>query len=61
MAAYLKTLWNGWVTDAHMKGLNMSWHRKCFLGCGYGDDDVLHHARCPAFWEFVSGARPQGL
>jgi hypothetical protein len=63
-AIYLKTLFNGWVTDRRLRSLLQSTGvlcRRCVLGCESGEDSVDHYALCPVFWAFACDPRPGGL
>jgi hypothetical protein len=60
LVTYLRTLWNGWVTDRRMNVLAAQ-NRGCVLGCGWDDDAIEHYGLCAKFWEFVLAPRPNGL
>ena len=63
-AVYLKTLWNGWVTDRRLRSLLVQQGRAvrgCMLRCCQGCDSVDHYAVCSSFWQFACAARPRGL
>ena len=41
-AAWLRTLWNGWVTKRRFQQRNS----QCVLGCGRGEGSIEHYAHC---------------
>ena len=45
--AYLRTLLNGWVTDARMKSCKgYAFKDKCVFGCGSTNDSIEHYSCC---------------
>ena len=55
IAAVLKTLLNGWVTERRFQSVE---GRQCQVGCEDGDDCIEHYAVCPsvlAAWDDFSG------
>ena len=64
MAAYFRTLWNGWPTDRRMDNLRRTSglkNRGCALNCGWDNDALEHYATCKVFWTFATKPVPQGL
>lgn len=64
LSVYLRTLWNGWVTDRRFANLRQAHGvqcRTCLLCCGTGEDSVDHYSCCSVFWQFAHLARPRGL
>ena len=63
-SAYLRTLFNGWVTRRRMRHAEKSGVDKpcqCLLGCESGDDSIEHYSVCPAVWGHLQRDRPVGL
>jgi hypothetical protein len=59
LAAYFRTIWNGWATDRRLNSLRDT-VRSCILGCE-AEDSLEHYCCCPAFWKFAIRSRPRGL
>ena len=62
IAVYMRTFWNGWVTDRRLQSLLLQLgreQRECVLNCGCGDYSV--YAVCSVFWDFACAERPRGL
>ena len=62
MAAYFRTLWNGWVTTRRMRTmLGRDGGTGTCLLCGNGQDSLEHYSYCSIFWGFCCSSRPRGL
>lgn len=62
MAAYFRTLWNGWATSRRMRTMaGRDGGTGICLLCGNGQDSLEHYSHCSVFWDFCSKARPRGL
>jgi hypothetical protein len=48
LAAYFRTLLNGWVTARRMRSASgsKSEYGRCVFGCGHGSDSIEHYAYC---------------
>jgi hypothetical protein len=48
LAAYFRTLLNGWVTARRMRSASgsKSEYGQCVFGCGHGRDSIEHYAHC---------------
>ena len=61
LATYLRTCWNGWVTDRRFRTcITGSKHsaNNCRLGYLHGEDSIEHYSLCPVFWAFACAPRP---
>jgi len=58
LSCYFETVWNGRVTHERMKGV--IGRRICLLGCGWGDDSILHHPCCSICWHLLNANWPDG-
>jgi len=64
LSVYLRSLFNGWVTDRRMASLRSAQglkSRGCVLGCGWDEDSIEHYGCCSLYWGWLSSARPFGM
>jgi hypothetical protein len=60
VAAFFRTLWNGWPTSARMRSLDGAGGvRRCVFGCTAAEDRLEHYLTCKVIWNVLES--PQGL
>ena len=63
VAAFFRTLWNGWPTSARMRNMAGACSTgRCVLGCSNtAEDRIEHYVVCPKAWNVFSNPPPYGL